>query len=78
MMLCHDEPGTRLRAAGAPGNTRSRQGLSSLERMPDDEDTCARPATGWVVQRPTRNAILFLKPQKRDERVFLELFRQLS
>lgn len=54
MNLYHDNPGTRLLAAWALGNTGSRKALPYLERMLDDEDPCARLAVECALQRITR------------------------
>ncbi len=53
--LYSDNPGARLLAAWALGNTRSRRALPYLERMLDDEDPCAQLAIECAVQRITRD-----------------------
>lgn len=55
MNLYHDNPGTRLLAAWALGNTGSRKALPYLERMLDDDDPCARLAVECALQRITRS-----------------------
>lgn len=55
MNLYHDNPGTRLLAAWALGNTGSRRALPYLERMLDDDDPCARLAVECALQRIARS-----------------------
>jgi len=55
MNLYHDNPGTRLLAAWALGNTGSRKALPYLERMLDDDDPCARLAVECALQRIARS-----------------------
>lgn len=56
MNLYSDNPGARLLAAWALGNTGSRRAIPYLERMRDDEDPCAQLAVECALQRITRSA----------------------
>ncbi|MGV8129738.1 MAG: HEAT repeat domain-containing protein [Methanolinea sp.] len=55
MNLYSDNPGARLLAAWALGNTGSMRALPYLERMLEDEDPCARLAIECALQRITRS-----------------------
>ncbi len=55
MNLYNDNPGARLLAAWALGNTGSMRALPYLERMLEDEDPCARLAIECALQRITRS-----------------------
>lgn len=54
MNLYSDNPGARVLAAWALGNTGSLRALPYLERMLEDEDPCARLAIECALQRITR------------------------
>lgn len=53
--LYSDNPGARLLAAWALGNTGSIKALPYLERMVDDEDPCAQLAVECALQRIRRS-----------------------
>lgn len=53
--LYNDNPGARLLAAWALGNTGSMRALPYLERMLDDEDPCAQLAVECAIQRIKRS-----------------------
>lgn len=56
--LYSDNPGARLLAAWALGNTGSVRAIPYLERMLDDEDPCARLAIECALQRIRHNDYL--------------------
>lgn len=57
--LYSDNPGARLLAAWALGNTGNVRAVPYLERMLDDEDPCARLAIECALQRITRDTLQF-------------------
>ncbi|MCQ8894319.1 MAG: HEAT repeat domain-containing protein [Methanolinea sp.] len=49
--LYHDDPGVRVLAAWALGNTGSRRAIPYLERMLEDTDPCAQLAIECALQK---------------------------